>query len=86
MRRPQPFAGIAVEILVEEDVIAPDRIALEKRVSSMRWAFALGIEQKESEQSALEFRGYLAEVRLHARASRQLDGEAIAKPGMKVSQ
>jgi 2C-methyl-D-erythritol 2,4-cyclodiphosphate synthase len=70
MRCAETLAGLAVKVLIEEKRISPRRIVLEARICSMRRAPTVRVEQKQTQKTALEFRGDLTQIHLYARSGR----------------
>ena len=66
MRGAEALAGLAVEIFVEEERVSPRRIGAEAAVCSVRWAPAVRVEEKQTQEAPLELRGDLMEIRLLA--------------------
>src|SRR6185436_21196523 len=64
---------VAVEILVEKDVIAPMRVLLESCQSSIDWPFPFAIAQKNAGQPAAEFLCDLEKRHIHSGTGRTLD-------------
>jgi hypothetical protein len=75
-----------VEILVEEDKILPVRIVPVAWVLAVAWSSALGILEKELDQSAFYFVGDFSEVSMLAGSGRTFHGETIAIVFMVGSQ
>src|ERR1700727_1945745 len=86
MRCAETLAGLAVEVLIKEKRISPRRIVLEARVCSMRWPPAAPVEQKQTQKTALEFRGDLTQVRLFARSGRQFDRQIITEEVVEMPE
>ena len=86
MRGAEALAGLAMEVFVEEQRIAPRRVVLEAGICSVRRSPALCVPQKQTEKAALELLGDLLEVCLLARSGRQFDRQVVAKVGMQMPQ
>src|SRR3569833_1206177 len=66
VRGAEAFAGVAVEIFVERNAIAPCRVPLQAGIRAQRRSSPLCIAEKKSEQPAFEFFRDLREIRLLA--------------------
>src|SRR5215472_5969190 len=82
----EALSGLAVEVFVEEDVVAPRGIALEELGLAIHRTPPLRVEQEEPKQPTFEFVRDLAEVRLCAGTCGQLDGEALAEGAVQVAE
>src|SRR5581483_3873536 len=71
----QPGAGVAVEVLVEEDLLAPVRIALEQLGLAVDRAAAVRPRQEEAREARGELVGDLPERALLAGAGRAFHQE-----------
>src|SRR5262249_55562480 len=72
-------AGVAVEILVKRNQVAPVRVGLKARVVAEHRPAANGILQEDSCQSLRELRRNLAQRQHAAGAGRTLDAVAVAE-------
>src|SRR5262245_15105576 len=79
MARPDPRAVVAMKILIEQDVVAPVRIALEGGGLAEDGTVALRIAQEDAGQPVTDLFGDLPERHLLARPGGALDGERVAK-------
>src|ERR1700722_16219238 len=86
MRGAETLAGLTVEVLIEKKRISPRRIVLEARVCSMRRAPAVLVEKKQTQKTALGFRGDLPLLRLFARSGRQFDRQIIAEEVVEMPE
>src|SRR5262249_10911792 len=67
-------AVVAVKVLVEQHVIAPQRIFLKGLIAAEDRAPAAGVPQKDAVEPPREFLRDLKQVHLPARSRRALDG------------
>src|SRR5690242_11310054 len=82
----EALAGVAVEVLVEEDQVAPVRVGLELLAGAEDGAAAIGAAQEDVAEPPRELGGDLPEgVRL-ARAGRELDRECLAQEEVELLQ
>ena len=80
VRRAEPGAGVAVEVLVERDQVMPGRVALEQLVRRRRPAASRPSPlEEQAGQPACELVRDLRERQLAARPGRELDAEGIAE-------
>jgi hypothetical protein len=86
MRGAKTLSGLAVEVLVEEERVAPRRVILEAGVCAMGGSPAVRVEHKQTKQTAPEFICDLGEIGFPARSSRQLDRQVFAEAGVEVPQ
>src|SRR5262245_11288344 len=84
--RPDPGTVVAVEVLIEEDEVAPVRIVLECCVPAMHWASPGRITDKDGLEAASDLRCDLEQVHQVSRTRRALDLEFIAVERVKVDQ
>src|SRR6476646_1212842 len=77
---------VPVEILVEQNHVAPVRICLKFIRASVYWPTAVGITQKDPRKPARDFGRNLAQVHHLARSCGALNLEAVAKIVMKLLQ
>ncbi len=84
VRRAKTLASVAVKVLVEENLVAPRRIALETGVGSVRGPPSIRVEEKETEKTAPEFISDLSQIGHPARSSRQLDRQVVAEKVVEV--
>src|ERR1700737_1921745 len=86
MRGPDAGAVVAVEILVEQQIVAPVRIGLEfLRPAEHRSATILP-SSKEAAQTPGDLLADFKQGHLHARSGRALDRECVAVVQIKLSQ
>ena len=85
MRGAETLSGLAVEVFIEEERFPPLGVSLETRVGAVRRASAGRVDQKQTQEPALELDRDLVQVRLPARSGRQLDCQVVAKVVVKVS-
>src|SRR5205823_4438469 len=71
-------AVVAVEVLVEEQVVAEVRIALQLLRLAERRPAAVSIAQEEGGKPPRDLRGHLRQRELPARAGGKFDGESLA--------
>jgi hypothetical protein len=69
---------LAVEVLVERDVVAKMRVVLELGIAAEDRPAAVGSPQEQGRQPSREFVGDLAEAHLHPRAGGTFDLEVVA--------
>src|SRR5258708_11944603 len=79
MRCAQAFARIAVEVLVEEQLIVPAWIVLKPGVIAEGGTVALVVVEEQREQAAAEFPRHRVEGEEPPRARRTFDAELIAQ-------
>lgn len=84
--RSQPCTVVAVEVLVEEDVIAPVRVLLELRYGSKGRAPAVLITEEDAFEPVLDLLAYLVEVHPLARAGGALDSKAVSVERIEIEQ
>src|SRR5579862_2394505 len=77
MGGPDAAAAVAVEVFVEQDVIAEMRVALHARVVRIHRAGAALVREEDSGEAAGELVGDFIETDEAARAARALDAELI---------
>src|SRR5215472_10280693 len=77
MRRADPPAGVAVEVLVEVDVVAELAVALQLRIQRVDLAFARRVLQKDSCEPVRQLLRDLIDREKPSRAGRTLDLEAV---------
>src|SRR4051812_17274945 len=82
----QAGAVVAVEVLVEEDQVAPVRVFLELACPAVDRPPAALVLQEDARESTAEFLGYLIEGHHSARARRALDLELVAVVGVVLQQ
>ena len=82
----QPRAVVAVEVLVEQDVVAPVRIVLEFGRSAVDRPPAVGAAQEGAGQPAHQLLGDLEQGHAMARAGGAFDRERVAVEGVEVDQ
>src|SRR3954466_8020046 len=78
----QPGAVVAVEVLVEQHVVAPVRIVLEGFRCAVNGAAAVLVLQEDAGDAGGELLGHLVQVHLPARAGRAFDDEVVAVVGV----
>src|SRR5215470_5035262 len=76
MARAETRAVVAVEVLVEQDVITPVRVRLELLRAAIDGAPALGVPQEDARQARGELAAYLEQVHEFPGAGGALDLEA----------
>src|SRR5207247_10367693 len=74
----EPCTVVAVKVLIEEDAVAPVRIALELLGSSIDRAPPIAIAQEDAGEPAAELLGHLVERHPPSRAGRTFDREIVA--------
>src|SRR5262245_65718587 len=75
-----------MEVLVEQDEIAPVGILLELRGCAINGAAPVAVAQEDTRQPARELFGNLIKRHLPSRASWTFDGEAIAVVGVVLKK
>src|SRR5205823_2498588 len=86
VRGAEALAGVAVEVLVEEDQVAPVRVGLELLAGAEDRAAAVRAAQEEVAQPPRELPRHLPEgVRL-PRTGRELDRERLAEEEVELLQ
>src|SRR5262249_12506757 len=85
MAGPDACIGIRMEVLVEQDVVAPVLIA-PSAVKAMGRPAAFLIADEQARQPSRELLADLEEIQLAARADRTLDLEVVAQGGILVDQ
>src|SRR3954470_7239040 len=78
MARPETRAVVAVEVLVEQEQIAPVRIGLKLRRSSVDGAMSVAVAQEDGGEAARDFLRDLIERHLPARSRGTFDGEVVS--------
>ncbi len=76
--RTEPCAVVAVEVFVEEDVVAPVRIGLELLRAPIYGSPACHIAREYPGEPCGDFPAHLEKVHLLTRARGTLDGEVVA--------
>ena len=79
-------AVVAVEVLVEQNQIAPVRIVLERLDAAEHRTPAILVAQEDARHPARELRGHLAEGHELPGSGRALDGESVAVVVMELLQ
>src|SRR5436190_21732373 len=79
VRRPQPGSGVAVEILVEPQLVVPVRIGLEQLVPAENRTAPGGVVAEDADQPVIQIGRYLGQRPLHPRASRAFDDAVVAE-------
>src|SRR5215471_20010240 len=77
---------VAMEVLVEQDEIAPVRVFLEFLRSSIDRAMPFAVPNKDIGQPSLEFFGHLIQVHLASRSGGTFNGEIISVVGVVLQQ
>src|SRR6266511_460128 len=83
---PEAGAGVAVEVLVEEDQVVPRWVLLQLAVAAEDGAPALLVPQEQRDQAARELVRDLGEVEKPAGAGRALDAEPRAEEAVVDAQ
>src|SRR3974390_2085211 len=78
MARAEAGAIVAVEILIEEEVVAPVRILLELPGSAVNGAPSIVVLEEDASQPARNFLGHLVKSHATPGAGRTLDREFVA--------
>ena len=78
MARAEPAAGVAVEVFVEQNQIAPMRIGCVFLLPAVAGARPILVRQKNARESARDFLRHLLQVHHVARAGRAFDLEVVA--------
>src|SRR4030095_3981238 len=86
MRGTESFAGLGMEVFVEEQLVAPGRILLEERGRPPDGPAAAAVPEEETEEAALEVVGHGPEMCEPSGAGRQLDGERVAEAGVQPAE
>src|SRR5262249_1024519 len=81
-----PRADVAVEVLVEEQVVPPVRIVLEPVAAAEDGTPSGGVAQEDVREPLLDLPGNLEQVHQAARAGRALDFEILSVIGEVVEQ
>src|SRR5438876_7081000 len=76
MRGAESFAGLGVEVFVEEQLVAPGGILLEERGRPPDGPAAAAVGKEEAEEAALEVVRHGPEMGEPSGARRQLDGRS----------
>src|SRR4051812_19801771 len=76
--RPEPFAGVAVEVLVEQHQVTPVRVLLKYSVASVRRTTLSVLRQEESREPPRQFLGDLCKRQVLPRPGRAFHGELVA--------
>src|SRR5581483_10294032 len=79
VRRAETGPGVAVEVLVKQDRVAPGRILLEQRVPAEHGTTSVGAAQEQRDEPRRELGVDLGERQLLAGPSRALDREGRAE-------
>ena len=74
----QPGAVVAVEVLVEQDMIAPVRIVLERRRAAVDRPVTIRVAQEDPFEAAGDLLRHLEQVHHVARTGRALHLEVVA--------
>ena len=82
---PHACTGFAMEVLVEQDVVAPVLI-VPAAVIAVTGAASLCVEDEQSRHPSRELLADLQEIHLAARADRTLNPEVVAQGGILVDQ
>ena len=75
----EPFARVAVEILVELDEVAPVWVGIETFAVAVHRAPTLRVARKEADEPSREFHRHLPQRHLLARTRRAFDLEVLAQ-------
>jgi hypothetical protein len=90
MAGPEALSGVAVEIFVEKNEIAPVGIAVKlwhgSVYAAVNWAVALFVPQENSDEATRDFGGHFGKREPVAGARRKLDFEIVAEIVMKLLQ
>ena len=79
MRGTQALPGVAVEVLVEQDILAPRGISLELSHWAEDGTMSLIVGQEQSQQPSFDLVGHFAEIGLPPRPGRQFYRERVAE-------
>src|SRR4051812_2861732 len=74
----QTLAGVAMEIFVEQNVVAPMRVLCEARVAAIAGAVARCVREEERGQTSFDFAGGFLQGHHIAGAGGTLDLEVVA--------
>src|SRR6516165_227077 len=85
MAGPDACTGVAMEILVEQDVVSPVLIVPSAVIAMCRTATVV-VEDEQAGQPSRNLLTDLQEIQLAARADRTLDLEVVAQVGVLVDQ
>src|SRR5438445_536529 len=86
MRGAESFAGLGVEVFVEEQLVAPGGILLEERGRPPDGPAAAAVGEEEAEEAALEVVRHGAEMCEPSGAGRELDRERVAEAGVQAAE
>src|SRR5438034_900336 len=86
MRGAESFAGLGVEVFVEEQLVAPGGILLEERGRPPDGPAAAAVGKEEAEEAALEVVRHGPEMGEPSGARRQLDGERVAEARVQAAE
>src|SRR5215467_6573120 len=81
-----PRAVVPMEVLVEEDQVAPVRVRLEFLAGAVHWPAALPITKENAAQPASNLVSNFPQGHLVARPNRAFHGEVVAKIGMHLPE
>ncbi len=82
----QAGAVVAVEVLVEQQVVLPGRVGLEPLDAAEAGPAAVGADQEDRDQALAQVLGDLAERQLLPRPGRVLDLERVAEEAVVALQ
>src|SRR6185369_11169702 len=86
MARADARPVVAVEVLVELQVVAPVRIGLERLRAAIHWALAAFVAQEDAREAVGDLASDFEQVHQLARAGRTFDLERVAVVQIEIQQ
>src|SRR5204862_6411158 len=86
MTRAEPCAVIAMEVLIEQDMVAPVRILLKLLRAAVHWPAPSAVEKEDPRQAIRNLLGNLEEIHQFAGTRRAFDLEAIAVVRVEIQE